>query len=476
MGTSSIGQTHQYIIKDITLISHDGKEYSLDSQFVEFSFEESIFQTTIHGTMTVLESVDYPAMLPMIGEERIRVSFTRTDEQTGDELDPIKFELPIYSLHGKMQEGKSGKRQTYSLSYCSDTVYKNLNSVVSKSFKDMTYSQMAETIYNDFLKDDKPIVTEQTEGLMNYIVQNQRPIKAIISLCKRSTSAEGNGLFYVFFEDRDQFNFVTMKKLMQQEPVRTIYYGMKNLPLSSAAGEVAGVVRNLAHDLYGASKVNEVAAGFDILRSAMSGEGSSAIMTVDPIRRGFQFKTLDLRGNEVKSAIEKAVGSPAPLEFAVNSDLASIAAAAAPATWTKKSKLFINPRGSMKLIVGDSGQNTQEYIAQRDPNVRPYNPEEFYIQREAEKRQFLKNIISLALPGDPRIKAGCVIKFNFPQKSGFIGENNPEELDRYMQGNYIVVGVAHIISRGKYKMNLELMKNTAHSEIQPVDMFKDFLT
>lgn len=464
---------HQYIIKDITLISHDGKEYSLDSQFLEFSFEETIFETTVHGRMQVVESVDYPSMLPMIGEERIRISFTRFDEKTGDELDPIKFEMPIYSLYGKMQEGKSGKRQTYSINYCSSCIYKNLNSIVSKSFKALPYSQMVQYIYDNFLKEDKPIVVEETQDPMDYVIHNKRPIRSILDICKFSTSAEGNGTFYVFYEDRDQFNFVTMKKLMSQDPIRTIYYGIKNLPQSPGDG-LAGGFKNLAKDMYSASKMNETAGGFDILSSALSGEGAASLMTIDPIRRNFSFKTLDLRGTEAKGVLEKLIGSPIPLEYAPLSALADIAGELAPKTWTNNTKMFVNPRSAMKLVIGDSGQNTQQYIAQRDPSVKPYTPEEFYLQRESEKKQFLKNVVSVSLPGDPRIKAGCVVKFNIPEKTGFISESNPEELDKYLQGNYVVVGVAHIITRGKYKMHLELMKNTIHSDIKSVDFKERF--
>lgn len=459
---------HQYIIKDITLVSHDGTEYSLISQFVNFTYQESIFETTIHSSIFVVESVDYPTKLPMIGEERLRISFTRLDETSGDEIDPIKFDLPIYSLSGKTQEGKSLKRQTYTLYCCSDVIYKNLNSVVSKSFKNMPYSQMVQAIYDTFLKIDKPLEVEQTEGLKDYVVQNQHPLKSIFKICKRSASAEGNGLFYVFFEDRDKFNFVTMKKLMQQSPKRTIYYGVKNLP-------VAGTVpmKNLALDMYSASSLNESAAGFDVLKSALSGETSSSILTVDPIRRTYEFKTLDLRGPSEKSSIEKTVGSPAPLEFAEGSDLSAITNKDAPETWTKKSKLFINPRSVMKVVIGDSGQDTQEYISQRDPTVKPYNPELFCIQREAEKLQFIKNTIVVSLPGDPRIKAGDVITFKLPEKTGYVNEGNPQQLDRYLQGNYIVVAVTHIVSKTKYSMKLELMKNTYHGDIKPVNLFQE---
>lgn len=480
---------YQYNLKDLTLISHTGKEISLYPQFVEFTFEETIFGTTLHGTIFVVESIDLPTMLPMIGEEKIKISFTRLDENTGDELDPISFEMPIYSLYGKKQDGKSGKRQTYNLAYCSNAVYKNLNAVVSKSFKNMPYSDIVKNIYETYLQEDnKPIEVESTKNAMNYVVQNQRPIKAIKTICKRSTSNEGNGSFYVFFEDRDKFNFVTMRKLMKQDPIRTFYQGTKNMP-TAGEGPLARAFKNLSQDMYNASTVKEE-SGFDILSSAMKGEGASSILTVDPIRRNFSFKTFDLRGqpqeqsntqtgeqSPVQSIIDgitKLIGSPAPLEFITGSDFASIVGEKASKSFTNNNKMFVNPRTNLKVVIGDSGQDTQEYIAQKDPSVRPYAPEEFLNQREAEKASFLKHVISASLPGDPTIKVGSVVKFDIPEKTGRVSDQNPEELDKYLQGNYIVVSVAHIVTKDSYKMNVELMKNSPENDINPRDLFSEY--
>lgn len=479
----------QYNLKDLTLISHTGKEISLYPQFVEFTYEETIFGTTLHGTIFVVESIDLPTMLPMIGEEKIRISFTRLDENTGDELDAISFEMPIYSLYGKKQDGKSGKRQTYNLAYCSSTIFKNLNSIVSKSFKNMSYSDIVKNIYETHLQEDKPIEVEPTKNLMNYLVQNQRPIKAIKAICKRSSSAENNGSFYVFFEDRDKFNFVTMRKLMKQEPIRTFYQGTKNLP-TAGDGPVARAFKNLSKDMYNATTVKQESTGFDMIDSAMKGEGASSILTIDPIRRSFSFKTFDLRGQPQEQAdnqtgdqtlvqsfidgVTKLIGSPAPLEFITGSDFSSIVGANASKSFTNNSKMFVNPRANLKVVIGDSGQDTQEYISQKDPTVRPYSPEEFVNQREAEKASFMKYVISASLPGDPTIKVGSVVKFDIPEKTGRISDQTPEELDKYLQGNYIVVSVAHIVTKESYKMNVELMKNAPENDIQERDVFSEY--
>lgn len=468
---------HQYIIKDFTLISHTGLEVNIWPQVIEFNYQEAIFNKTIHGTISLVEAIDFPTILPLIGEERIKISFTRIDEETGTELDPIKIDAPIYCLKGKMQDGDSGKRQTYTLAFCSDSLFNNLNSVVSKAFKSMPYSEMVKEIYETYLKaSDKPIEVEDTDGIKNYTVQNQRAIKSILNICERSkSSSQDNGNFFVFYEDRDKFNFYTMRGLLNkgmQEGVRRIYYGIKNLPNKGAGPGDA--FKDLSKTMYMAEIVEEKDSGFDILDSAQRGEGASSILTVDPIRRNFSFKTLDLRGDSARQQIEKSINSPAELEFLPNSDFSSIVGASGKKPWTENSKLFVNPRAKMRVVIGDSGQDTQEYIAARDPQVRPEAPEEFAMQKLAEKRQFFRRPLITSIPGDPRMKPGSVIYLVYPEKIGNISSKKPQELDKYLQGHYLVVGVSHIITKEKYNTSLELMRPSDHSEIIPRDPFQIF--
>jgi hypothetical protein len=462
---------YQLIVKKFLLVSHTGIEIDIWPQVVEFSFEETMMGRSLHGSVTLVESLDLPTLLPLIGEERLQVSFTRLDEKSGQELDPVQFDLHVYALSNKKQEGRSFKRQTYTLAFCSDLTFKNLNSVVSKPFKAMPYSDMVREIYETHLKIDKDIEIEATDGIMNYTAQNQRAFKTIDQIAKRSKSSDpNNGTFYMFYEDREKFNFVTLKGLLNKgledkSSVRTLYYGPKNLPDKDGGPGIG--FKDLSLAMYNAEVVEEKNAGFDILHSALSGEGSSAILTVDPIRRSFSFKTLDLRGEEAKQEIEEKIDSPASLEYLPNSDFSSIAGDSAKKPWTNKSKIFINPRANMKIVIGDAGQDTQEYIASRDPQVKPYSPEQFAMQKMAEKNQFVKNHISTTIPGDPRIKLGSVIHFKIPEKAGKVGETNPEELDKYLQGYYVVIGIAHRLTKQAYKMNLELTKPSNFSDIKP---------
>lgn len=461
-----------YILNEITLISHDGKEYNFLEQFVEFSFEESVFEVGTHGSMFVIDSIDFPTLLPMIGEERLRISFTRQDEtvKEGALLDPIEFEMPIYKLDGKKQDGESKKRQSYTLYYCSDEVFNNLNTRIFKTYKNIPYSDMVKDIFQSSLNSNKKIVIEETKDVMTYFCQNISPIKAIKKLADRSTSKEDNGYFYVFYEDRDQFNFVTLGKLSKQDPIATYKYLPKNVSKNTEG--LSHKPKDIEKDLYNADQLDHE-SGYDVLHDATSGEGTSSLLTVDPIRRKFKLKAFDLRGESSSNSHGMELLPNSSWDSFVHTDKAK--------PWKDTNKMFVHPLTNLSVVVTDFGQDTQEYISERDPTINPYNPEEFFTQTISNKKQFLRNIITTTVSGDPRIKAGCTIQFDIPEilgKTGDTSGRNKEELDKYIQGKYVVVSVAHVVKIGEYKLILELIKDSFFSDIEsrdPVEEYKNII-
>lgn len=471
---------NDYIIKHLKIVAYNGKEYDFQSHMMEFSYEESIFETAVHGSIFVKDSVDYPTLLPMIGQERIKASFTRLDEtkDDGTELPPITFDLHVYQMDGKRQIGNSKKRQTYTLCYGSDLAFKNLNTVICKRYKGIPYSDMVKDICKNYLGyDEKKIDIEPTLYSMDYIVQNLTPLSAIKKMAQRSTSASmsssgnsvdksagKNGYFYVFFEDRDKVHFATLPYLIKQPADKkiTLIYKPKNILEGEGLGHKE---RNLEEDLYNVQYLHRD-DGFDTMRSATTGEGASSLLTVDPIRRKTKLRGMDLRsGDKLKDY------GMEPLPNSTWDDFSHIQNSK---PWTDDHKMFINPATNMKMVIGDAGQEEHPYITPKDNKINPYFPEEFLNQRLSQKMQFMKHVVSVELSGDPRVKAGSVINFKYPEHMGKLGPHAPEELDKYMQGDYLVVSVAHVIKSGRYTMALELLKDSLFNDIKHRDPVKEY--
>jgi len=456
---------NDYNLNYVKLVDWKGKEYEFQQHIGEFSYEESIFETFIHGSVFVSDAVDFPTLLPMMGQERFKASFTRADEKPpagsdGRLLDPISFDMCVYLMDGKRQESGSGKHQTYTLYYTSEEIFKNLNTKVFKAFRSKKYSDMVKLVYESYLKINKKINIEESNIEVDYCIQNEHPIRSINKIAKRAvpklptTSKSGesepnsNGYFYVFYEDKDQFNFVSIGSLIKQTPIAKLSYELKNI-LENTDG-LGHKSRDVEKDMSNVSNYQQQGT-FDVLTQAMSGEAASSMLALDPILRTFSVKEFDLRKEFDKFPhVDKSK------------------------PFVDDHRMFVSPLANMSMIIGDSGHPNNDYIKAKDPTAKSFLPEEFFLHRQSQKKQLLKNIITLTLSGNPRIKAGSMIEFNVPEHLGKTGQNNPEQKDQYLQGKYLVVSVAHILKIGKYTMNLEIIKDTYFSDIKHRDPVQEY--
>lgn len=450
-------QEFDRVLDYIRLSDWKGNTHDILPQLLDFSFEEEIFYQCLHGSINLLDSVDYPTLLPMIGEEKISASFTRNEPATiangflGGRLPGIKFDMQVYRMENKAQVLNSRKGQAYSLRYTSRLPFLNISKRVFATYQNMKYSDMVKDIYENYLKEDgdnyKPLILEETEGAYDYCVQNLTPLNAIRKISQRSTSLEGNGNFFVFFEDRDNYYFVSMGKLLKQEPTTTLTCELKNVTKNSGLG-----AKNidLEKQLYNVTNYNRN-ENFDVLASAMSAESTASLLSVDPVTRQYHFNEFDLRKTDRKGEKnwEKLprLGTKKP--------------------WTDSHPMFIDPKANMAMLITDLDQDTHEYISERE-EVRPAMVEDFFLYRASERRQFFKHTINTHVSGDPRVKPGQVVKFDLPEILGKTGEKNPEMPDKWLKGNYLVIGVLHCINQSKYSMYLELVKSGFETEISDI--------
>lgn len=439
-----------YIFEELILIDAHGNEHDISPHVVEFSYEESIF-SGIHGTFTMMDTIDYPTLLPMIGEESIRFSFTRPDENApaGGKLPSIKAELPIYTLYGKDPQGESRKMQTYSMSYISQSAFNSGSERVFRTFVGKKYSDIVEDIYNTYLQyKDKPIEIEPTRRDINFYANGLRPIEIINEIKQKSISDENNGTLYTFYEDRDSFYYMSIPKMFDREVKTTLTYEIKNVSNSNINFE------ELKKDMYSVEAI-ERNLEYDVLRDLITGEGVSHLMTINPRTRMFNMQdfNLDNQYNEFKH-----IDNEKP--------------------FTKKSRMFGNPKTNYITMLSFVGEDMSEFISQFETNWHPDLPEEVVQNYISHKAQLTKRTTKISVSGDPRVRAGDVIEFKLPEFLGNTSKEHPEELDRYYQGKYLVASVAHVIKQDTYEMVLELLKDSFHKEIlyrDPIELYKNTL-
>ena len=445
-----IYQVYDRKINELLLLDYKNNPYNIIDQYVKFTYTEGILMNSIFGEIVLLDAIDFPTLLPMIGEERLKAKFTKLDHEKSSPQDypAIEFDMQIYRMDGKNHDGGSRKRQNYNLYFSSRFSFINMEKVVYAAYRGMKYSDMVKKIYEDYIKEDgpenKPLIVEETKFVADLYINGKSPLDAIQDICKKSVSAEDNGSLYVFYEGRDAYHFVTIQKLLKQEPKITLHCELKNI-LTEGMGSDVDLKRQMTNvDSYFRN------SNFDIFNSIKSGEGVSSLLTIDPILRRYYYNEFDLRGKDKTGQDywdkHNRISKHKP--------------------WTENNKMFANPRKNLTVSITDHEWVSDDIVTKKSSENSSLAIDEILLHRQSMASQIQKTIIEATLPGDPRIQAGDVVNFNVPEYLGasFVGGAR-EEPDKWLNGNYLVVAVSHVVENNEYLMGLRLARDGFSSKI-----------
>lgn len=433
---------HDFIIERVTLVAFDGSEVDISYIRDAITIHQDLFRNTICGEITVNDANDLPQLLPIIGEEHLIITFTRPDvkgdpratnrgEVHVDEeiLEPFDMTFRVYRMDGRKWDKEYHQR--YTLYFVSQERISDLKTRLAQSFIGMSYSDMAEKIF-ERIKVEKEIFVEPTEYLHNYYTNSKRPIEILNHISARSVSAEGNGANYVFYEDSERFNFVSIGHLLRQEPVEYYTYNIANVFRHQGS-----VLKpdNIVNDLRAAEEFAH-STDFDLLINLDSGMYGSKLLTYDLLRGTFETKEF-FHGKEFEKYPHLSKFRYQSSEFVDES-----------------------PDSVHRVRETNLYHDTFPHIVEKDPFILPNRVEDTVLLRRAQLREINNRKITVLVSGDPRRKAGDIIEFRLPSATGDATESRPREDDKYLSGNYLVLSVSHLLLWGKYLMRLEIVKDS----------------
>lgn len=436
-------------IKEIALFAYSGNRYDITHLRVSLKIFEDIFTSYIGGEITLQDNIDLPHLMPLIGEERIKITFTRPGISADNkvvELENVSVDFRVYKMGER--ENIKDRHQTYTLYFVSEDWIKNFKTKVLKSYVDMPYSDMVSEIFSEKLGTTKLLNIEPTKHFYKMAIPNMTPLTAINMLASRSESDEGNGCLYFCFEDRDQWNFCTIGKLFDSPPVETYTYGIKNVREND---ESRYKDRTIEHDLrslenYGFSE------SFDVLKGLTCGLYGSSLLTYDPIRRLYETIEFDYDG-EFESFKHLDKNKP----------------------FTSGLDVLGSPLAHRKFLWTNKGHDRVPWIVAKERGILPNHVEDFTLYRQSQIHQIESCKVLCTLPGDPRRKIGQVVEFLLPHQQGNWEERTQgEPYDNYLSGKYLITAVTHRIEQDSYWMDFELIKDTYYTEIKHRDPLKEY--
>lgn len=266
----------------VNLINYnDSQTVNITKLIAELNIYQCVFSNTIKIDILISDAVGLAERFPIVGDEKIVVRIKTIKEKKArkyvfdmyklDKRQLIEERQHSYVLHGVSRQGLA------------DTVNN-----VYKPYIDTPISDIVSSVYSEFLQPagDKSLNVESTDGKYSIIGSGQTPIQFINRLAREAqTSKNQDTSTYLFYEDDDQFNFVTLGSLFEKTSVEDFYLGD---PSDSKLKDSKNNIKPY-QTILGLT----FETGFDTVDGMLNGVYKNRVDSIDPILRKFETKTFD---------------------------------------------------------------------------------------------------------------------------------------------------------------------------------------
>lgn len=415
-----------YQINQILLTPKTGVAVDLRFIMLEVNIYEDIFSDTMSGNVVIHDTQNWIKKFPLYGFETITIDF--------ETLTPNKAKLKktfnVYSITSRTL--RKEREQIYQIHFVSTEAFTNANTKVSKSYKGKLISDIADDIMTSYLKSSFKSQLETTKFLHQIIIPRWEPFRALNWLATRANSAAYEGSNYLFFENYDGFNFVSLEFLVDPEnPVADTY---KYFPV---------IVRepNDPHKLDTDLDFKTIISysydkWIDSLANSREGLYGNRLITHNLIRKIYSETDWDyiktypkykhLEVNTAKNVTTRTSGLTVLSDQSGSQD---------------------SPESNLRLY--PSGQKAEDY---------PNQVENWLPERIARLQSLHNQQVTIRISGDSTRRVGDVIQLNLPSPEPPLQDQIVDEI--YISGRYLIKRLRHKIDMQTYETVLECVKDS----------------
>jgi hypothetical protein len=416
-----------YTLTACLLVNQETKNaVDLIGALSSFTISESINQNSLQFKADIHESIsDAYGLLDgteVLFCEWITPAYVK--EQT-----PRRHVFRVTNIGGLFFESGS-QRYEYTIAGIDELAYDQEFNNISTAYSD-TITSIADKVYNHAL--DNPIEplsepdayklrTDDTEGVVDLIIPNESPFKAIEYLRGYTYSSKYPSSQFLFFQNSEGYNFRNMeslitdgkaklKKKKNKTALTYVYAPSQQMTKISDTITMAYQAENLIqfnkHNLYSDSA---------------SGSLHSAVKEID-----YMFKDM--------TVYEKKVDTKEYIGF--------------------DKDLNLNPK-YMDTFNKDAGSTEYIYTDGFKTN-RPNLPDAIN-QKKISSALFYSNMIQITVPGNCELTAGLLINLIVPSRVNTDKQGELEN-DENLSGTFIIKDIQHIFSQQLYSNIITLVRS-----------------
>lgn len=409
-------------LKRLDLVNFQGSSTDIRKLVLEFSIFEDIFSNSVKAEFVIEDTTGLIERFPIVGDEFITVNFT-----TPTFSESVNMTFRVYRISDRKQVKERSHR--YTIHCISPHLQASLQQIVEKSYKGKKISDIVSTIHSEYFGAvgiNKSIEVEPTYGTTSIIGPRINPYEFLNLLASEAQSERypDSGM-YVFFEDHDKFNFVTLNKLIDSSPKADYYYADPSTGKNSNTVKDDQIIFELDYKNF-----------IDTLNNSTSGLYDNSVIAVDPLTRRYKYYNFNYE-NDFNKLTNMGPGKL----IARQGGLTSATGAS-----------------HIKMVVTNLGLDDQDYTT--DPafegalteadsfNYHPRRRHMFLAAGTAQVASLKQMTTNVAIPGDSRRKAGDVVRLFIPEQSG--EQQHQQQYNAFYGSDpkFLVTAVTH-----RYKAN-----------------------
>jgi hypothetical protein len=369
------------------------------------------------GNIVIRDAIGLSDKLSFDGSEALIVNMGKTSEEG-----LIEKSFRIYKQSDR--KSISTSEEQYILHFVSDEFILSQQIKLRQSFKE-SYTNIVYNIASNYLSMSQSNfgILENSIGNRVLLIPNRSPFEAIDLCCRRAINYRGSPTF-IFFENREGYNFVTLSTMLARPERFYINFQPKNL-------------KDDRYELMGARHY-EVISQFDLNKNITSGLYAGTYLGFDVTNRSVVKKYVDF--DSTYNLSEHANKTP---HVGIIKNRAGF----------ENVKMF----DSRVVFYPTSVLSSKsDYVRENDPfsidtDDDNYN---YLIQREALYRNLISKRIRIVMPGNFDLSSGFTANLLVPKRGEKDVSESTEDLS--LSGKYLIVATRHIVSYQKHETIIEV--------------------
>ena len=430
---------------------------NIQSMVQELNIYEGINQSSVYGTLVIVDSTNIIGNLPIQGTERLMFKLSTPGASEADHIidasEQTGHPFYVYKISNKKQPTQG--TLVYTIHFCSREFLRNIRTKVSQAYSGKL-STMVQEIIGDKqgLDSRKTLYYETTKNSDKVVIPNLPPFKAINLIAKRALSENTKGVGFYFYETTKGFYFQSWENMCadygtREKPVvQQFFFKPQNITDKDMEKD------KTLDDLSSVESYKFLNTSHDTAAATVLGTYGHRVITHNIYDKSYN--TVDYHyhnefnetvhadfTNEEGSDNKHAVrGNPVDYDNNNISDYAESVVSLYPTTQF----LHDEDTGSYGIEVSQDAKNIG-------------------IANAIKMQVTAGTTVQLTVKGQSYIQPGQVIDFNLRpvEEEGMTADK--KTYDPQYSGRYIITKVRHRVTKQDYKMVLECRKDSVREQL-----------